>query len=441
MLKLRRAATLGTAALAVLALGGPAALGSSHREAPLISQDPMADLNDVYAWVDKQNTNKINLVMTAVPLEEAGDAPNYYGFGENVRYDLNVDNSGDSRVDITYRFTFTNHVRNGETFLYNTGPVTSLTDPDLNQYQTYNLVRIAWNANGTVKSQTPVRSNTPVVPNNVGPTSMPNFPALVAEGTKGIMNGTGKVWAGQTDDPFYIGLSQIGDLVSLQPQGDATDTVGGFNTQAIALQVPKSAIVKSGKPNIGIWADTERRTFTNVLTGAGSGDWRQIERLGMPLTNEVLIGLEDKDRWNQARPFNDAQFDSYFLNPGIAAFAGGPATGRTDILAIFLTGLDGLNKTGNVHADFLRLNTSIAPSATENPLGVLGGDNAGFPNGRRLGDDVVDIELQALAGETLGTPSDLSDGVQENDVSFESSFPFLGMAHSGFEHDHHLATP
>ena len=206
------------------------------------------------------------------------------------------------------------------------------------------------------------------------------------------------------------------------------------------MQVPKSWIVGS-KPTVGIWADTMRRNI-NVLTGGGSGSWVQVERLGNPLVNEVLIPLAKKDDWNHKTPATDSQFDTYFLNPGLAGLLGAPATGRTDILSVFQTGVSGLNNTGSHHAEMLRLNTSIPPSAHPNPLGVLGGDNAGFPNGRRLADNATDIELKALAGALLGNDtSGVSQGVTRNDVPFMGQFPYTGIAHSGFEAIHQLPTP
>jgi len=435
---MRRAAVLGTVGAVALALGATPALGSSHREAPLIKDDPTADLTDVYAWRDAGNPNKINLIMAAVPLEEAGDAPNYYGFGDNVTYDMNVENDGDGKVDITYRFRFRTMIRNGGTFLYNTGPVTTLNDPDLNVRQVYSVRRITWGNSGAVVRNELLADAVPVVPNNIGPRSTPNFPNLVSQGVRRVgASGHTTVWAGQADDPFFLDLAGIGDLVNVRPAGQAPDTVGGYNVHAIAIQVFADTLTVNGRPTIGVWSDTERQNI-DVLTGGGLGRWKQVERLGMPLTNEVIIPLARKDGWNQRKPAGDSVFDTYLLNPALAGFVGGPTSGRTDILAVFHTGVSGVNATGGPHADMLRLNTSIAPSAQPNRLGVLGGDLAGFPNGRRLADDVVDIELQALAGELIGNPNDVSDNVNRNDVPFRAVFPYLGFAQSGFQHRHHL---
>ena len=175
------------------------------------------------------------------------------------------------------------------------------------------------------------------VPNNVGSASIPNYQNLVSAGVKSFDSGHSKVWTGQADDPFFLDLGAIGDSVSVRNPG--FDTLGGYNAQAIALQVPISSVKKTGHDTIGVWASTQRQNNVNVLTGNGTGDWRQIERLGMPLTNEVLIGLNDKDHWNQVAPRNDSQFDHYLTDPVLAAVLGAPATNRTDILATFDQGL------------------------------------------------------------------------------------------------------
>ncbi len=445
---LKRVVTLGlTGALAAAAMTASTAAASSHREAPLISNDPVADLADTFMWVDQKDPSKINLLMTANPLENPADAPNYYGFGQNVRYQFNIDNNGDARTDITYRVTFRTHVRNKGTFLYNIpgNPVTSLNDPGLNVYQTYNVDRLNYGRRGRLIGTVHLAKNQLTVPNNVGPASMPDYPQLVKFGTKSLGGGAGKVWAGQTDDPFFIGLGDIGDSLQVKPRGTAKDSLGGMNVQALALQVPKSRVVKEGHPTIGMYAETERQAFTNELSGKGRGDWVQIERLGNPLVNEVLIPLGQKDHWNHVDPRSDGQFDQFFLAPQLAAALGDTHTPRNDILAILETGLPGLNKTGSIHAELLRLNTSIAPTAPgkESPLGVLGGDLAGFPNGRRPLDDVTDIELQALAGatDTPAIPNSVSDGVQRNDESFETLFPYLAIAQSGTAGIHQVPTP
>ncbi|MDX6532737.1 MAG: hypothetical protein QOF68_481 [Gaiellales bacterium] len=437
----RRMMVAAFALLSVLVLGASPSFGSSHREAPLITGDPEADLNDLYAFRDFADPSKVNLILTAYPLEEPGDAPNYYRFGDNVRYDINIDRNGDARPDITYRFRFQTHVRNGDVFVYNFpgDPVTSLNDSGLNVSQTYDAWRINWGAHPSMNQ---LVNNARVVPNNVGSASMPNFGALVNAGVKTFGSGMGKVWAGQTDDPFFLDLGAIGDSVSVRNPG--FDTLGGFNTQAIALQVPIGSVKGTGHPTVSVWAATQRQNGTNILTGKGNGAWRQIERLGMPLTNEVLIGLNDKDRWNHVAPRTDAQFSKYFLNPVLATVLGAPDTNRQDILATFMKGLAPVgNVTGGPPADALRLNLNAAPTnpATASRLGALGGDADGFPNGRRLADDVTDIELQVVAGALIGTPNMVGDSVDTNDRNFRSTFPYLGLAHSGAKVAGHMFVP
>jgi hypothetical protein len=443
-LMLRRMMLAAFALLSLLVIGASPSFASSHREAPLISGDPEADLNDLYAYRDFADPSKVNFIITAYPLEEPGGAPNYYKFGDNVQYNLNIDRNGDAKPDITYRFRFTTHVRNGDVFVYNIpgNPVTSLNDSGLNVYQTYSVTRVNYATSGAVSSSIAVVKNARVVPNNVGPASMPNFQSLVNAGVTHFNSGSSKVWAGQVDDPFFLDLGAIGDSVSVRNPG--FDTLGGFNAQGISLQVPISAVTTPNKHPIGVWASTARRNNVNILTGKGSGSWRQIERLGMPLTNEVLIGLNDKDHWNQVKPVADAQFKNYLLNPVLAAVLGAQATNRTDLVATFDQGLGPAgNVTGGPLADELRLNLTKAPTnpASASREGLLGGNADGFPNGRRLGDDVVDIELQVVAGALIGNPNTVGDSVNTNDESFSSSFPYLGIAHSGAEVAGHMFVP
>jgi hypothetical protein len=437
----RRMMVAAFALLSVLALGASPSFGSSHREAPLITGDPEADLNDLYAFRDFADPSKVNFILTAYPLEEPGGAPTYYKFGDNVIYDVNVDRNGDARPDITFRFRFATHVRNGDVFVYNFpgNPVTSLNDPGLNVLQTYSVWRIN---RGAHPSTVRLVHNARVVPNNVGPASMPNFQALVNAGVTSFNSGKSRVWAGQADDPFFLDLGAIGDSVSVRHPG--FDTLKGFSAQAIALQVPIGSVMQKGHPAISVWAATQRRNGTNILTGKGTGAWRQIERLGMPLTNEVLIGLGDKDHWNHVAPRTDAQFDGYFLNPVLATVLGAPDKNRTDILATFMKGLAPVgNVTGGPQADALRLNLTTKPTSPSKAsrLGVLGGDAAGFPNGRRLADDVVDIELQVVAGALIGHPNSVGDSVNTNDRPFQHSFPYLGIARSGANVAGHMFVP
>jgi Domain of unknown function (DUF4331) len=405
------------------------ATASSHREAPLISGQPQYDNTDLYAFVSPDRPDTTTLVANWLPFEDPAGGPNFYKFATDARYNINVDNDGDSRPDITFRWTFNDRYRSRDTFLYNTGPVTSLTDPDLNFLQTYDLTVIE----GT--HQRTIARNVPVAPSNVGQASMPDYRTLrqqalhpLTGGAGGWGNG-GQVFAGQADDPFFLDL-RVFDLLyggNLSEVGD--DTLRGYNVQSVALQVP-SKMLTPKQPIAGIWSDTQRRT--------ASGWYTQVSRLGMPLVNEVVVPLKDKDRFNASVPLNDGQFGQYVTDPELPKVIKkvykipAPATPRNDLVQVFLTGVPGLNRPSNIRpAEMLRLNTAIAPAKEPKRLGVLAGDQAGFPNGRRLTDDVVDASLQVVEGKLLGAKTDLGDGVDANDTAFGASFPYLALPGSG----------
>ena len=438
-----RRLVLAAAALALGVAGGSFAPlpggASSHREAPLIAADPQADNTDVYAFVSPDEPDTVTIISNWIPFEEPAGGPNFYAFGEGVRYDIRIDNDGNARADLIYRWTFRNHYRNPETFLYNTGPVTSLDDPDLNFRQTYKVVRIDVDRG---RSRTLVRRAL-AVPSHVGEASMPDYSDLRGQGV--VERTSGRFFAGQADDPFFLDL-RVFDLLyggDLSEVGD--DTLRGFNVNAIAMQVPKDKLAKRGNaerhPIIGIWSTASRR-----VPGAG---WRQVSRLGMPLVNEVVIPVGRKDEWNRSAPKQDGRFLPYVTEPElpqlIEAIYGIPApdTPRDDLVAVFLTGIEDLNQPAGVTpSEMLRLNMSIPPCEPMScpdysRLGVIGGDVAGYPNGRRLADDVIDISLQVVEGELVGSPNDLNDGVDENDVDFTGSFPYLGLPHPGSDADPH----
>ena len=420
---------LVSAGLAGLAPSG--AVASSHREAPLISGQPQYDNTDVYAFVSPDKPSRVTLIANWIPFEEPAGGPNFYPFATDARYDINIDNDGDAKPDITFRWTFENHRRSGNTFLYNTGPVTSLDDPDLNFYQTYKLTRVR--GNGDVKV---LADNVKVAPSFVGNASMPNYAALrnAAVTEVGEPGAAPLSFAGQAEDPFFLDLRVV-DLLyggDLSDVGD--DTLAGFNVNTVALQIGKWGLAKDQdakkNPIIGIWSTTSRRGV--------DGSYHQVSRLGNPLVNEVVIAAKDKDRFNASAPSGDSQFLNYVTNPElpklIQAIYGIPApqVPRDDLVQVFLTGVPGLNKPAGVTpSEQLRLNMSIAPSQNPNRLGVIGGDNAGYPNGRRLADDVIDISLQVVEGELTGNPNDLGDGVDANDVGFGSTFPYVALPTSG----------
>jgi hypothetical protein len=471
---------LGMAAAVTVALvrgsAPPAAQASSHREAPLISQDPSADNTDLYAFVSPDRSDSVTIVANFVPLEQPAGGPNFASFGDDVRYELKVDNTGDGVEDVTYRFRFKTQTRNENTFLYNTGPIDSLDDTDWNRPQTYRVVRVGRNGRA---HKLATGLFTP--PANIGPRSTPHYEDLAADAVHELA-GDIKVFAGQRDDPFFVDLGSIFDLAGLRPLNtlhaiplpteDGVDGVSGYNTHTIAIQVPitqltRNHTIPSGAddPNavIGVYASASRRHI-RILQPNGThkqvSSWRQVSRLGEPLINEVVIPLGKKDLWNSTDPEDDAQFAHFYTDPEVTRLENGlypvldnaPETGRGDLVAILLTGVPTLNFTGTTKADLLRLNMAIPPSAAPSRLGVLEGDFAGFPNGRRLADDVVDIELRAFAcgygpiagpliesfgfcdGNANRTPNNvLGDGVDENERSFSTEFPYVATPFSGYE--------
>jgi hypothetical protein len=489
-----------TALWLVLALGGallivlaavtrastPAgAKASSHREAPLIADDPAADNTDVYAFVSPDKPDTVTIIANYIPLEEPAGGPNFAKFGDDVLYAVKVDNTGDGREDVTYEFRFETKVGNPDTFLYNTGPIDTLSDPDWNVKQFYSVTRI----DRVGRRTTRLLRDVPTPPVNIGPRSTPNYGSLMAAAVTPLPGG-GQVFAGQADDPFMVDLGSIFDLAGLRPFNPAhvlplpaeegVDGVGGFNTHAIALQVPIASLTRDGKMHaagdpeavIGVYA-TASRQQTRILQRGGqrrvAGNWIQVSRLGNPLINEVVIPLGMKDMWNAGDPKDDSQFAARYTTPEVTALENllypvldnAPETGRGDIATILLTGVPTLNFTGTTQADLLRLNTGIAPTGpvgTGNRLGLLAGEFAGFPNGRRLEDDVTDIELRALAcgygpivgpiiesfgfcaGNANRTPNNLlGDGVDANDRPLHVNFPYVGEPHQGYEHVHHGA--
>lgn len=429
----------------VLALGPSIGGASSHREAPLIAGDPQVDTTDLFAFVSPDAPNTVSLVSNWYPFEEPGGGPNFYTFDPTARYDFNIDNDGNAVADVIYRFKFHSSYQNPNTFLYNTGPVTSLTDPDLNFRQTYDLTRLNVD---TGKSQK-VLTGVPVVPSNVGAASMPAYKAdLYDAGDQAFAGGT--AFAGQSDDPFFLDLRVFDFLYggNLSEAGD--DTLAGFNTNVLALQLPKDKVAldqdSATNPIVGVWATAARRSQTVISangTKTGSGPWVQISRLGNPLVNEVVIPASKKDLWNGSKPTADGQFAAYVTNPELPVLLNAvyglpiPATPRNDLVQVFLTGVPGLNQPAGVTpSEEMRLNMSIAPCemgpcGAHSDLGVIGGDTAGYPNGRRLTDDIIDISLQVVEGELAGNPNALGDGVSVNDSSFEASFPYVAVPHSG----------
>jgi len=423
---------------------------SSHREAPLIAQDPMADNTDVYAWRNADDPSKVTLIANFVPLQKPDGGPNFYGFDPNVIYEIHVDNNGDAVEDITFQWRFTTEVRNPGTFLYNTGVVTSIDDPDLNVRQFYRLVRI--DGPRRTGTATELTGRLPAAIPNIGSRSTPNY-ANIAGGIQELTGGI-RVFAGPRDEGFYVDLA-VFDLLGIGA-GQSEDSTAGFNVSTLAIQLPIASLTRSGMmpasandPSavIGVWSTASRFATRTLTAGAQThtGPLVQVSRLGNPLVNEAVIDLARKDAFNGLEPTGDAVALDRVTDPEVpkllSAIFGvqSPPAPRHDLVAIFLTGIPGLNQPPNVRpAEMLRLNVAVPPSSNPDPMGVLRGDIAGFPNGRRVGDDVFDIVLQAAAGATPLTPAfnrqpnnRLGDNINRNDVPYLTQFPYLGTPHAG----------
>jgi hypothetical protein len=487
----------------------PAALwASSHREAPLISKDAFADNTDTYVFIPAGQTDNIVLAASWIPFEGPEGGPNYWEWSDDVLYDIYVDNDGDAVADVTYTLSSNTEVPNPNTFLYNTGPITSLDDPDWNRPQRITVTE-KW-ADGPTLTLVDNQLTAPV---NIGDKSTPNYSNLAAAAIYSFTDGGDEilVFGGQTDDAFYVDL-QVFDLLTLRGQpppigyaGNANtpvDSVSGFNAHSLVIEVPISRLVESD-PVLGVWATSRRPSMTVLSPGdsTSSGDPVQVSRLGMPLVNEVVIPLALKDAFNGLEPQDDLSvylsvplLQQSVEDPEVGTLLcalygvplpedanddchtefSSPGSGRGDIFEIFLTGMVlanpftintasgpvtlpagfNVNQPATVQpAEMIRINTTIsgelcAPSPSR--LGVLGGDACGFPNGRRLTDDVVEIELLAVAGAAYqalegNDPSftfdskligKLTDGIDQNDLAFSSAFPYLATAQSGQRHVH-----
>jgi hypothetical protein len=432
------AAAASAALLVALASRGgspSAAQASSHREAPLISEDPSADNTDTYAFRSPDRPDTVTIIANYIPGEDPAAGPNWYGFSPSARYVVYADKNGDGKPDVTWRFRFKN--RAPVAFLQNT-------------QQEYTVTR------GDGGSSRSVGEGLLTPPDNIGPRSTPNYHALALAGVHELSDGS-KVFAGQRDDGFFGDIGAIFDLVAIRSGTGATgggkDFFAGYAVHSIALQVPLSQLDNGGNHVVGIWAASDR-LVTKVTLAKWRGrkflkktpEWQQVSRLGNPLINEVLIPTELKDKWNATTPDKDKQFEQYYSSPILAKLLNqlypqfGPfqETNRSDLVSVLLTGLKqpNLNFTGDTPADELRLNLAIAPTAPVGQgdrLGVLGGDLAGWPNGRRLEDDVIDIAERAVGGALIGHSLPLGDGVDANDVPYLTTFPYQADPFSGFE--------
>jgi hypothetical protein len=429
-----------------LLLGPGLGSASSHREAPLTAANPLVDNTDTYAFVSPDDPDTVTLIANWTGFQDPTGGPNFYPWGAaGYQYDIKIDSDGDAMPNTTYRWTFTNDDKRGDsTFLYNNGPVNSFDDETLLFKQTYKLEEI----DKAGMSKTLVDGGK-VAPSYVGNASMPNYAALRDEAIaplEGLEGGSSFV--GQADDPFFLDLRVFDLLYGGDLSEVGNDSLDGYNVNSIALKVPTSDLTEGGDGSgiIGVWSTTQQQTLT-LTPGKSepSGDFVQVSRLGMPLVNEVVVPASLKDAFNSLSPDKDATVQAVVdrvNDPEVPKLiekiykVPAPAAPRDDIFSIFLTGVEGLNKPPKVTpSEQMRLNTKIMPAGDPSRLGVLAKDTAGFPNGRRLADDVIDIELQALVGavrtgkivDALAT----GDGVNENDLEFGSTFPYLALPHSG----------
>jgi Domain of unknown function (DUF4331) len=478
----------GTLAASLIAI--PIAQASSHREAPFISTQPRVDGADWYIFrsYEPGRSAYTTLVATYVPGQAShGGAPNYFTMDQDALYEMHIDQNGDGVEDLTFQFQFKNNLKDIQLAvggkmvsipLTQAGGLSGQNPANLNVRETYtvNVVRgdrrsgtrspVTNAADGSTTFEKPV--------DNIGDKTFGGATGYDAYAAAHIYNinipgcgaGPGKMFVGQRKDPFALPLGQIFDLINLNPLGPTSgnrDDNGNNNITALILEVPTSCLVGSD-PIIGSWTTASMRQgrLLSATPASGyastpkqGGAWVQVSRLGMPLVNEVVIGLKDKDRFNGSKPKDDGQFATYVTNPTLPALiqtlfptALAPTNfPRTDLVAAFLTGVSGVNQPASVKAsEMLRLNTSIAPTAmaAQNSLGVLASDNAGFPNGRRPGDDIVDASLRVVMGAlcvATGTtdalkvgckPTDapagsapLTDGTAQNASMFLNAFPYL----------------
>jgi hypothetical protein len=451
------------AGLAVLALVlGLAPIGTqaaSHREAPLISQDPAADITDFFMFrsYETGKDDNIVLIMDVIPAEEPSAGPNYYNFDTNVLYTFNIDNNKDGKADdIRFEFQFKTEIRGvikdlGLFLSYVAlPPITALDgagSEGLGLRQTYTVTMLKGG------KRTVLAKGLFAVPSNVGPRTMPDYEALVQQGIYDL-DGGARVFVGQRDDPFYIDLGAVFDTLNLRDPG--TDMLSGFNVHTIALEVPASWLTEDGQgptnttsPVLGGYASTYRRNIA-VLRGDGSdedeknqhrppsGRWVQVQRLANPLVNEVIIGTKDKDRWNGLDPSKEQRFVDYYTNPrlvtALEAVFGQHAEPLFDLRDVFLTYTAGDYKK---LSELLRLDISVAPVALadQDPLTALGSpaDAAGWPNGRRPIDDVTDVAIRVVGGTNYLTAS---DNVDANDLPLPETFPFLPTPWDGYNRIH-----
>jgi Domain of unknown function (DUF4331) len=448
---------------------------SSHREAPEISKDPVCDNTDTYCFVSPDRPDTVTILTNYIPLQAPFGGPNFFEFGDDVLYRINIDNDGDGKPDVIYEFRFNTIIRNPDTFLYNTGPINAVDSQNWNRPQRFSVTEVRG------RRRRELGDGLFCPPCNVGPRSTPNYAALANSAIYDVDNGI-KVFCGQRLDCFYVDLGAVFDLAVLRPfqnlhrfptpAADGIDALRAFNVHTIAIQVPIRRLTRDGrrptdvmKPEsvIGVWGSAHRQKarFRDRDRDEQFGPYTQVSRLAMPLFNEVIVPMSRKDFWNAVGPDQDFRFAKYVARPELARllpflypnqFPNLAAYNkeRIDLLAILLTGIppgviNGFqNFTGPTQADEMRLNVAIPPSANPNIMGILGNDLAGFPNGRRVFDNVVTIELQAVAGATIplvdksytadGAAAIVTDGVTPpGNVTFLDVFPYADHPVSGYD--------
>jgi hypothetical protein len=495
-----RAAAVLTAAATIAAgaalLGPGTSTASSHREAPYISTDPAVDNTDTYAFVSPDDPNTVSLIANWAPFSEPAGGPNFFPWATDAAYDIHIDNDGDAKPDLTYRWTFKDvDVRGTQergkvdgTFLYADGPVTTLDDANLLFRQTYDLTVIAENGTAAPTSTVIVKDGK-VAPSNVGQATIPDYISLRQQAVTDAVGG-GKSYVGQADDPFYLDLRVFDLLYGGDLSEAGFDTLSGYNVNTVALKLPKALLVANGdaskNPVIGVWSTTSRHKTrvladtneASVAAADSTGDLVQVSRLGNPLVNEAVVPAQLKDYFNRSTPDNDAQFLGKVQDPEIPQLIEGiykianpnkidGFQDRPDLVATFLTGFSKKNADGTqsgtgaltkgsvaadlnalslnevspnpAPAEYLRLNVNVPPTPIgaegHSRLGVVGGDLAGFPNGRRLEADVIDVALQVLEGKLIPGHNagidGLGDGVNDNDMKYDAAFPYISAPHTG----------
>lgn len=480
-------------ASALMGIASLPASASSHREAPFVAQNPSVDATDLYLFrsYEPGRSGFVTMVADYIPLQDPPGGPIFFPMNQNAIYEIHVDNVGDGKEHLTFQFRFKNELKNialpvgGKQVsipILNGGTIDTVNSPNVQRRETYTVTVIRGQSRLDFPSGQPVTNaagggtvfDKPV--DNIGNKSIPDYAAYAAKHLYNInipgCQTPGRMFVGQRKDPFVINVGEALDLlnikapaVELDPNAEkaARDDLANKNVTAIELEVPIACLKSGSEPVIGAWTTASLRqgrlinpspnSGLNEATKEG-GPWAQVSRLGMPLVNELVIGLQDKDKFNASKPGDDAQFLDYVTNPTLAALiesqfssAGVKAPTkfpRSDMVAAFLTGITGLNKPANVApSEMMRLNTDIAPVAKgqQKRLGVIDGDNAGFPNGRRPGDDVPDIELRVVMGKlcTLNdtakfgcVPTDapsgtlqFTDGAFTDDSNYDAAFPYL----------------